>query len=538
MNTAYSPQFNQRDQAVNQVNIVLIDDERTNLRAMEIILSNLGHNLISFTSGTEAIEFVGQNPSTIALIILDIHMPTIDGFGVAQSIQDLIGDEYIPIIFLTGSATDAELIFQGYQKGAIDYLNRDIHPKVLRSKVHAFVQMYQQSKKIREQAKKLQESNSALSKKIKEHKAALINIRDKEKELRDFFDRAHDLIHSVNCQGHFVYVNQCWLDTLSYTTQEVDNLTFLDIVHPDYHEHCQSVFHALCQGIPQTHIEVLFISKYGKEIYVEGNINCQFEEEKVVATRGIFRDITERKKAENAMIVALAKEKEVAEMQSRFVATASHEFRTPLTSIMSATELLQAYGEKLEAEEHQDYLKEIYESAIIMRNLMNDVLLVSKAEAGKIQFNPQPSPVYQICQEIVDQIQKSIGKMQNINIIQESFDPEKSYNLDNKLLQLILTNLVSNAVKYSPEQTTINLKISEKEGSLVFGVQDNGNGIPFEDQPYIFDSFRRGENTHDIPGTGLGLNIVKYCVELHQGQISFVSEPGIGTCFTVNLPID
>lgn len=524
-------------QPTPQVNIVLIDDERTNLRAMEIILGNLGHQLNSFTSAAEAITFIDQNSSTIALIILDIHMPTIDGFGVAQSIHDLASHEYIPIIFLTGSATDIELIFQGYQKGAIDYLSRDIHPQVLRSKVNAFVQMYQQSHKIREQTQKLQEINNTLSRKIKEHKAALVTVQEKEKELRDFFDRADDLIHSMNRQGQFIYVNQCWLETLGYTPQEVKNLYLLDIIHPEYHHYYQSVFEALCQGIAQSQVEVLFISKNGREIYVEGNINCQFEKGEVVATRGIFRDITERKKAEKTMLTALAKEKAVAEMQSRFVATASHEFRTPLTSIVSATELLQSYGDKLETEEHQEYLQEIYESAILMRNLMNDVLIVSKAEAGKIQCNPQPAPVYQTCQQILEQIKKSIGRNQVFNLITESFEPEKYYNLDNKLLQLILTNLVSNAAKYSPDNTIINLKISQQEELLIFEVQDNGNGIPLEDQPYIFDSFRRGGDTHDIPGTGLGLNIVKHCVALHHGQINFVSEPSIGTSFTVALPI-
>ena len=244
-----------------EIKIILVDDERTNLKALEIILSGLRHQIISLTSGKEAIDCLKKDSSNVALIILDIHMPVMDGFEVVKNIQRLQIEDYIPIIFLTGSATDKNYVFQGYENGAVDYLDRDIHPQVLRSKVSAFVELYQQSKKIKEQTKKLQQSNFALSQKIEENKKALAIVEEKEKELRDFFDRANDLIHSIDQEGCFIYVNQCWLETLGYTYKDIENLHFLDIVHPSYHEHYQDVFSSLMQGLPQQSVEVLFVGK-------------------------------------------------------------------------------------------------------------------------------------------------------------------------------------------------------------------------------------------------------------------------------------
>ncbi len=520
-----------------EIKIILVDDERTNLKALEIILSSLRHKIISLTSGQDAIDYLKEDSTNVALVILDIHMPIMDGFEVVQKIQELQIEDYIPIIFLTGSATDNTFVFQGYENGAVDYLDRNIHPQVLRSKVSAFVELHQQSKKIKEQTKKLQQSNLALSQKIEENKKTLAVVEEKEKELRDFFDRANDLIHSVDREGRFVYVNQCWLETLDYTHDDLEDLRFLDIVHPSYHQHCQVVFSSLMQGIAQQSVEVLFVGKYGNHIYVEGNINCHFDGNKFIATRGIFRDITKRKEAEDRMLAALEKEKQVSELQSRFVSTASHEFRTPLTGILSSTELLQVYWDKLSSEEHQEYLAQIYDSAMLMRNLMNDVLLVSKAEAGRMQFNPEPLEVIKLATDLVDKINKRINKDHQVSLVTNNIDHDKNYSLDTKLLQLIFTNLVSNAMKYSPENSQINIEISVENASVHFSIKDQGEGIPLEDQPYVFDSFRRGKNTHDVPGTGLGLNIVKHCVDLHGGQISFVSEPEVGTCFCFSLPI-
>ncbi|AFY37536.1 multi-sensor signal transduction histidine kinase [[Leptolyngbya] sp. PCC 7376] len=529
-----SPSFSEPQQ--QKVNIVVVDDERTNLKALELILSTLNHNIISLTSGQDALEFIKQKSADIALIILDIHMPIMDGFEVVKKIQDLQIADYIPIIFLTSSATESDFVFQGYENGAIDYLDRNIHPQVLRSKVSAFVELHQQSKKIREQTNKLRESNLALSKKIEEHQMTLAVVEEKEKELRNFFDHANDLIHSVDREGKFIYVNQCWLETLGYNHQDLDKLHFLDIIHPSYHQSSEEISSTLRRGLSLEQIELLFIGKYGNKIYVEGNINGNFDGEKYLSMIGIFRDITKRKEAEDRMRVALDKERQVAELQSRFVATASHEFRTPLTGILSSTELLQTYWDKLSHEEHQEYLAQIYDSVMLMRNLMNDVLLVSKAEAGRMECNPQMLNVVKTTQKIAEQINQRINKNHQISFVADNIDPEAEYCLDSKLLQLVFTNIVTNAMKYSSENSSIAIKVWEEGHNIHFEIKDQGEGIPLEDQPHVFDFFRRGKNTHDIPGTGLGLNIVKHCVDLHHGEISFVSELHVGTCFYFSLP--
>ena len=258
----------------------------------------------------------------------------------------------------------------------------------------------------------------------------------------------------------------------------------------------------------------------------------------------------QRKQAEEEVRKALAKEKELTELKSRFISMTSHEFRTPLTTIQSSAELLEYYSQRWSHEKNITHMHRIQSSVKHMTKLLDDVLIIGKAEAGKLTFNPSSLDVEKFCRNLVEELQLNDTDQHNITFAcewqsdgdNESFLasssslPHPQLCLDEKLLRQILENLLSNAIKYSPEGSTIEFSLSHFSSQAVFIIRDQGIGIPPEDQGLLFESFHRATNVGTIAGTGLGLTIVKKCVDIHQGQVAVESEVGLGTTFTVRLP--
>lgn len=249
----------------------------------------------------------------------------------------------------------------------------------------------------------------------------------------------------------------------------------------------------------------------------------------------IVRDITERKQAETDMLLTLAKEKELNQLKSRFIAMASHEFRTPLTTILSSAELIEKYGFKWTEEKKIQHLLRIQSSVKHMTQLLNDVLLIGQSEAGRLEFNPQEIDLNQFCRDLIDEMQISVP---NHKIAWNSENKCLNACIDEKLLRQILSNLLSNAIKYSPQGGIVHFELICTSQSAIFRVQDSGIGIPLSEQAHLFDSFYRASNVGTISGTGLGLAIVLKSVDLHSGLIAVESEVGVGTTFTVTLPLN
>ncbi len=231
---------------------------------------------------------------------------------------------------------------------------------------------------------------------------------------------------------------------------------------------------------------------------------------------------------------ALEKEKELGELKSRFVTMASHEFRTPLTTILSSAELLKRYSHKWGEEKKLSHLQHIQAAVKHMTALLNDVLLIGKAEAGKLEFNPISLDVTKFCTELVEEIQLTTDT-HHIDFHTQG----ECHNacMDEKLLRHILSNLLSNAIKYSPAGGNVHFDLIFDQGNAVFQIQDQGIGIPETEQEQLFNSFHRASNVGNISGTGLGLAIVKKAVDLHAGNITVDSEVGVGTTFIVTIPL-
>lgn len=245
-------------------------------------------------------------------------------------------------------------------------------------------------------------------------------------------------------------------------------------------------------------------------------------------------EVTERKKAEAALLTSLEKEQQLNELKSRFVSMASHEFRTPLSTILSSSALIGRYTEGEQQDKREKHINRIKSSVSNLTGILNDFLSISKLEEGKIENQVEEFDFEVLCTEVKDEIQGLLKAGQTIS--HQSKLPESLVIMDKRLMKNILFNLVSNAIKYSPEGKPIICIISFEKGNYIVQVKDQGIGIPEEDKKYMFSRFFRATNSTNIQGTGLGLNIVQQYARLMGGELSFESKEGKGSIFTVKIP--
>jgi signal transduction histidine kinase len=231
---------------------------------------------------------------------------------------------------------------------------------------------------------------------------------------------------------------------------------------------------------------------------------------------------------------ALGQERELGLLKSRFVAMVSHEFRTPLGMTMSALELLRHHRARLSDEKQGDLLDDIFSATLRMSGLMEQILILGRADAGKLNLRPVPLDLPALIRQIGEE---TLSSTRRENPITFDFSGELSpVSLDESLTRLMLGNLLTNAVKYSPESGTVRVHARREGDRVHLEVGDEGIGIPVEDQAHLFEAFHRASNVGETSGTGLGLLLVKRCVEIHLGTIAFESTVGRGTTFRITLP--
>jgi signal transduction histidine kinase len=243
----------------------------------------------------------------------------------------------------------------------------------------------------------------------------------------------------------------------------------------------------------------------------------------------------ELNKAKSELKRALDQERELGELKSRFVTMVSHEFRTPLGIIMSAIELMRHYDDRLPKEQKHELQEDIHSATKLMAGLMEQVLVLGRVEAGKLGYRPAPVDIDVLAGKLTDESLSATNRKCPI-LWQPSGDLSNAH-ADESLLRHIFSNLITNAVKYSPNATPVIFSAHRDGTDAIFTVQDQGIGIPEQDIPNLFEAFYRCTNVGEITGTGLGLVIVKRCVDLHGGTIHLDSTPGTGTTFTIRLPL-
>lgn len=289
-----------------------------------------------------------------------------------------------------------------------------------------------------------------------------------------------------------------------------------------------------CLSTGTARFDWVALRKDGREIPVEV-ILTRIEMSGRRLIQAVVNDISERKRAEEELLRALAREKELSQLKTNFVSMVSHEFRTPLGIILSSAEILDEYLDQLSPAERKEQLVSIQKNSRRMAALMEEALLLGQFEAGKMDFKPAPLDLRLHCQRLVDEVLSATDRQCPIQVIDHAL-PGSAF-ADDRLLRHIFLNLLTNAVKYSTPGTPVQFEIAPLMPGAMFIIRDRGIGIPESDREWLFEAFHRGRNVGDRAGSGLGLTIVKRCVELHSGRIRIESKVGEGTTVTVTLPV-
>lgn len=332
------------------------------------------------------------------------------------------------------------------------------------------------------------------------------------------------------------WVNEKFAQMLGYPRQVLIGQTS-DYIHPDHEAWLQFGVEARAALIATNgyRSERALRRRNGDLLWVEMSGSCIRPNDPDSGVIWTFLDITERRQSEQEIREALEQQKALNELRSRFVAMTSHEFRTPLAAILSAGELLRDYGDRLPPEERVELLDSIAAAVQRMSRMMDRVLLLGKADAQMLEFQPHEVDLVPLCRQFVDEARAQHPDSRCE--VATTFDPAlRRGQYDEKLLRHIFGNLLSNALKYSPEGGSVRFEVRSEAGDTVFEVADQGIGIPADEIPHLFESFHRASNVGAIQGTGLGLAIVKTAVEKHGGSITVHSVAGEGTRFVVRLP--
>lgn len=374
------------------------------------------------------------------------------------------------------------------------------------------------------------------------HVSAAIERYQAIDELRKSEARYRSVIENVGVgvvvvqDGRMVFVNPSMERIVGHTTQALMSMPFTGTIHPEDVAHVVERHQRRLRGekVEENYsFRVITASREVRTLDLSAVVIQWGQRE---ATLLFVVDATARVEAEQNQKRALQQQIELNDLKTRFINMASHEFRTPLATIHGSVDLLMHYDDRMPADKKRLTLQKIDDAVNRMTHMLENVLVIGRSDAGRLQFKPQSSRISVFCKSLVDELRNAMAESFSRVHLQLNLLPDSRYFLlDETLIRNIVGNLLSNAVKYSPHGGEVSLTVQARPGELVICVKDQGIGIPLADQPQLFESFHRASNVGTIAGTGLGLSIVREAVQCHGGQISVDSSPDRGSCFTVVL---
>ncbi len=378
---------------------------------------------------------------------------------------------------------------------------------------------------------------------ITQRKRSEEELRNNEEKYRLLAENATDMIARHEMDGRFTYVSSVIRSMLGYEPEELIGHSLLEYMHPDDYENGMYFLEALQETSEPITFSCRMIKQGGDFVWFEITAKTMFGSGGTTVKEfiSVSRDISQRKQIDAILMdqerlrLELQQEQELNQAKTNLMRTISHEFRTPLSVIMTSTDFLDQYAYHLSLEQRQDRLRTIRVQVERMGEMLDDISFVMQGSLQRMSAHPAQMNLETFCREIVEEIQSTIGQKHEFVFITDG--QLQSALADKALIRRIVGNLLSNAVKYSPENPLITLSLARQDDDAVIRISDQGLGISAEEQKHIFEAFYRGHQVlNTISGTGLGLSIVKDCVDLHGGTITVESQPGQGTTFTVTLP--
>lgn len=387
----------------------------------------------------------------------------------------------------------------------------------------------QLEKEVKKRTQEIRQTNENLHREIRDRKAIEQALKDGQELYKAIARNFPDgTISVLDRELKYVFIEGKELFAMGVTSRSLIGTHLADRL-PD---HLKKEITGVLRNVFNDQKETMEI-ELKENSYILNAVPLSIEDGEVKQILVVEENITKQKKAERNMREALKKEIELNNLKSRFVSMASHEFRTPLTTILSSASLMEHYTKTEDQEKRNKHIQRIKSSVGTLTSILNDFLSLSRLEEGKLEIKPQTVNIESFCSELCEEMQGVSRKGQEIDYTHKG--KEKEVLVDPQMLKNILHNLLSNAIKYSAEDQGIRLHTAIRNDTLIVEVSDEGIGIPKEDQNMLYDRFFRAKNVTNIQGTGLGLNIVQKYVELMNGTINFVSEEGKGSTFTVTF---
>src|SRR4028118_1249549 len=514
-----------------KVNVLLVDDHPENLLALEAILEGLGQHLVKAHSGEEALRCLLHQD--FAVILLDVQMPGMDGFETATLIRNRARSQHTPIIFLTAFSTSETLMFKGYSLPILDYLFKPVEPEILTSKVSVFVDLYNKTAEVKRQAAQLAAVNAEL--------------RESEERFRSLSACSPVGIFLTDVEGRCTYANPRFQTICGFTFEQSLGEGWMESVHPEDRDRVMAYWRAWILTKCDYSDEFRIQTPEGiiRWVHVRGSPMLSAQGQ-LLGQVGTVEDITERKQAEEARAqiireqIARQQAEAANRMKDEFLATLSHELRTPLNSILGWAGLLRTRS--FDAATTARALETIERNAKSQAQLIEDILDVSRIIRGKLHLNLRPLNLVSAIETAIEAMrpaaeEKSIqlevvldGVVDGVEDAGSPFgagDSGRNSSANAGLrksilikgdfdrLQQVVWNLVSNAIKFTPQGGKVEVRLTKTSSHAEIQVIDTGIGISPDFLPYVFDRFRQEDSTttRSYGGLGLGLAIVRHLIE-------------------------
>ena len=477
--------------------ILIVDDKKENLLSLQSLLTLHGYAVHSAQSGEEALKNVLHH--TYGLIILDVQMPGMDGFEVAEIISGYSKTNETPIIFLSAVNTDKKFITRGYSSGAIDYITKPIDPDIFLLKVNTLYKLY-------EQKRQLNEMQANLRNEVEFRKKAQEESQVRAREFVSILESIPQIAFTTNPDGQLEYCNNEWVNYAG-------SINDFPETHPDD------------DSVPEI-IKMMATSKQSveREVRIRKNNHEEYrcfllravpvkKDSEIVKWVGTFTDIEEQKQS--------------SKRKDEFISVASHELKTPLTSMKGYIQLLQRTVQQNDTS--QLYVERTLVQINKLDNLIADLLDISKIESGRLKLDMKDFDFQKLLDNTIDIMQQSFPDYE--------FEQKEKANVivcgDEQRLEQVMQNLLSNAVKYSPVNKKVLIHCNLlPENLLEIKVQDFGIGISKDTQAFIFDKFyRTPESMSQFQGLGIGLYITADILQRHEAHYGVESESGKGSTF-------
>ena len=515
--------------STNRPRVLLVDDRPQNLTVLEQVLGDLDLTLFKADGAEQALRHLLHYD--FAAILLDVRMPGIDGFEAARLIRSRDKSRQTPIIFLTGFSRGQSQIRQAYSLGAVDYIVKPFDPAILKWKVSVLVDLHQKNAQLAERSVLLEDVNSQLEKQQ-------VDLQWERNFIQSVLDTASSLVIVTDTEGRILKFNRACEILTGQPSVLARGKIFWDFCAPEDADECKQFFQSSgSEGNLGCEIHWLSATgtvrltswcKHNLVYFRDGGREC-------MVLTGV--DVTDRERAEQERAQLIQERAaRLNHAKDQFLGLVSHELRTPLTAILGWVQILRT--RELDSERTNRALESIERNARLQEEIVSDILDVSKINTGQLSIEFESIDLKRIVEETLDTVH-FLAEAKSLQL-KSHLQPTPEFLGDRKRFRQILSNLVGNAIKFTPEHGSIDICLEHDDSEIQIRVRDNGKGIDKQLLPHIFEPFVQGDSTttRRHGGLGIGLTIVQHLVHLHGGTIQAESlGEGKGAVFTVYLPI-